>query len=196
MRMRSIAACTLRLPPRFRRVTAAHVGTTSPPCRQRSMLCSKEKLPTGHLRLPKPWPEQALNRHRVRWKPLRKGWAKYRLRRSMLLGKPWRVRVQPMTLATRQHASNFFDLGGHSLLAGRVLARVANIFGVSFPIRTLFEGPTIDALARRVEEAREMQSKEPRSEIAFVEAHGPQSLSIVQENVFRIERELPGLPQF
>jgi len=92
--------------------------------------------------------------------------------------------------------SNFFDLGGHSLLAGRVLARVANIFGVSFPIRTLFEGPTIDALARRVEEAREMQSKEPRSEIAFVEAHGPQSLSIVQENVFRIERELPGLPQF
>lgn len=38
---------------------------------------------------------------------LETGWAKYRLRRSMLLGKPWRVRVLPMTLATRPHASRF-----------------------------------------------------------------------------------------
>src|SRR5262245_48133862 len=81
------------------------------------MLCSKEKLPTGHLRLRKPWSEQALNRHRVRWKPLRKGWAKYRLRRSMLLGKPWRVRVQPMTLATRPHASRLWPTCGALLVS-------------------------------------------------------------------------------
>jgi amino acid adenylation domain-containing protein len=92
--------------------------------------------------------------------------------------------------------SNFFDLGGHSLLAGRVLARVANVFGTSFPIRELFEAPTVDALARRIDEARDMQSKEPPLEIARVETHGPQPVSIVQENVFSIERELPGLPQF
>jgi len=92
--------------------------------------------------------------------------------------------------------SNFFDLGGHSLLAGRVLARVANVFGTSFPIRELFEAPTVDALARRIDEARDMQSKEPPLEIARVEAHGLQPVSIVQENVFSIERELPGLPQF
>jgi amino acid adenylation domain-containing protein len=92
--------------------------------------------------------------------------------------------------------SNFFDLGGHSLLAGRVLARVANVFGVSFPIRALFEAPTIEALARRVDEAREMQAKEPRLEIARVEGDDPQPISIVQEHVSRIERELPGLPQF
>jgi amino acid adenylation domain-containing protein len=92
--------------------------------------------------------------------------------------------------------SNFFDLGGHSLLAGRVLARVASVFGVSFPIRTLFETPTVEGLARRVDEARATQAKAPTVEITRLEGHGLQPVSIVQENVFRIERELPGLPQF
>jgi amino acid adenylation domain-containing protein len=92
--------------------------------------------------------------------------------------------------------SNFFDLGGHSLLAGRVLARVANIFGVSLPIATLFEAPTIEALARRLDEARAIQSKEPRLEIARAKPQDTPSVSIVQENVFGIEREFPGLPQF
>jgi hypothetical protein len=81
------------------------------------MPCSKQKLPMGHLRLRKPWPEQALNRHRIRWKPLRKGWAKYRLRRSMLLDKPWRVRVLPMTLGTRPHVSRLWPACGALLVS-------------------------------------------------------------------------------
>jgi amino acid adenylation domain-containing protein len=92
--------------------------------------------------------------------------------------------------------SNFFDLGGHSLLAGRVLARVASVFHVSLPIRALFEASTIEALARRIDGARATQSTEPRPEIARVERDGPQAISILQEHVLRIERELPGLPQF
>jgi amino acid adenylation domain-containing protein len=91
--------------------------------------------------------------------------------------------------------SNFFDLGGHSLLAGRVLARVANVFRVSLPIRALFEASTVEALARRIDEARATQEKEPRLAIAEAEGQSP-SLSIAQEHMFRIERDLPGLPQF
>jgi acyl carrier protein len=90
--------------------------------------------------------------------------------------------------------SNFFDLGGHSLLAGRVLARVANVFGVSLPIRALFEASTVEALALRIEEAQ--VAAMPRPELPDAGRDHVPCMSILQEQVVRIERELPGLPQY
>ena len=42
---------------------------------------------------------------------------------------------------------SFFDLGGHSLKAGQLVLRVRELFGVDLPVSTLFEGPTIEAMA-------------------------------------------------
>jgi amino acid adenylation domain-containing protein len=91
---------------------------------------------------------------------------------------------------------NFFDLGGHSLLAGQVLARVANAFGVSLPIKAVFEAPTVEELARRIDAASAMKPHAPPVELLRTEETGARTVSIAQDQMIRVERELPGLPQF
>jgi amino acid adenylation domain-containing protein/non-ribosomal peptide synthase protein (TIGR01720 family) len=49
---------------------------------------------------------------------------------------------------------DFFALGGQSLTAIRLLSRVRETFGAELSIRTVFEEPTVTALARRIEGAR------------------------------------------
>jgi amino acid adenylation domain-containing protein len=46
---------------------------------------------------------------------------------------------------------NFFALGGHSLLATQVISRVRATFAAELPLTTLFDSPTVEAMARHVE---------------------------------------------
>jgi len=48
---------------------------------------------------------------------------------------------------------NFFDLGGHSLLATQVVSRMRQTFQVEISLRSLFESPTVAALAAQIENA-------------------------------------------
>ena len=106
---------------------------------------------------------------------------------------------------------NFFDLGGHSLLAGQAMARLSRALGVSLPIKTIFEAPTIEELARRVDEAvaakphkpgasgprlGEKWAAETRQVATRLAEGGPPALSIAQDQMLRIEQNLPGLPLF
>jgi amino acid adenylation domain-containing protein len=49
---------------------------------------------------------------------------------------------------------SFFELGGHSLLAVELFARIERHFGTRMPISTLFGSPTLETLARRIEDAQ------------------------------------------
>lgn len=47
---------------------------------------------------------------------------------------------------------NFFQLGGHSLFGAQVIARVRDEFGIELQLRQVFEQPSVELLARRIEE--------------------------------------------
>src|SRR5262249_57602191 len=46
---------------------------------------------------------------------------------------------------------NFFEIGGHSLLATQVVSRVRNALGVEIGVGSLFEKPTVEGLAGKIE---------------------------------------------
>ncbi|HEX7814032.1 amino acid adenylation domain-containing protein [Dyella sp.] len=57
---------------------------------------------------------------------------------------------QLLDLARVGRHDHFFELGGHSLIAIRLLGKVSQQFGVSLPLASLFNHPTLAALAEAI----------------------------------------------
>jgi amino acid adenylation domain-containing protein len=64
------------------------------------------------------------------------------------LARIWR---ELLGLASVGITESFFDVGGHSLLATRLTSRILATFGVTIPLKRLFETPTIAGIAAMVD---------------------------------------------
>ncbi len=85
---------------------------------------------------------------------------------------------------------SFFALGGHSLLATQVVSRARQAFGVEVPLRTLFEAPTVAALAERVEILR-APGAASLPPIERVPREAPLPLSFAQQRLWIVDRLEP-----
>ena len=86
---------------------------------------------------------------------------------------------------------NFFDLGGHSLLATQLISRVRGAFKVDIALRTLFEKPTIAALADAIEESLRLGNQVEAPPIVWADREQNLPLSFSQQRLWFLNQLEP-----
>ncbi|WP_437971164.1 condensation domain-containing protein [Sorangium sp. So ce260] len=92
---------------------------------------------------------------------------------------------------------DFFSLHGDSLIATQVMSRVRAKLGVELPLRVLFQGPTVAALAAQVDGALRGESRRREfPPIARIPRDGPLPLSFAQHRLWFVDQLDPGSPAY
>jgi acyl carrier protein len=89
---------------------------------------------------------------------------------------------------------DFFELGGHSLLATQVVSRVREAFQVELPLRDLFESPTVQKLAQRLDATQADASSHHAPPLKRTERLGATPLSYAQQRLWFLDQLEPGSP--
>ncbi|HEX3552246.1 MAG TPA: amino acid adenylation domain-containing protein, partial [Thermoanaerobaculia bacterium] len=87
---------------------------------------------------------------------------------------------------------DFFALGGHSLLATQVASRVRQVLGVELPLRSVFEKPTVAALATEIESLQKGERGFEAPPLRPVPREGDLPLSFAQERLWFLDQLQPG----
>jgi amino acid adenylation domain-containing protein len=91
---------------------------------------------------------------------------------------------------------DFFSLGGHSLLGTQVILRINETFQVSIPLRALFDVPTVEGLARLVDEAVLAEQGVKAPPLRPARRDGALPLSFAQQRLWFLDQLHPGNPLF
>ena len=87
--------------------------------------------------------------------------------------------------------NSFFELGGHSLLATQVVSRLQEVFQIELPVRELFEYPTVEALAKRLDQLRKGDKKREIPPLMPMERGEAIPLSYAQQRLWFIDQFTP-----
>ncbi|WP_137918853.1 non-ribosomal peptide synthetase/type I polyketide synthase [Hydrogenophaga sp. 2FB] len=85
---------------------------------------------------------------------------------------------------------DFFALGGHSLLAAKVIGQLNKALGLQLNLRMLFESPSAEKLARRIDEQRGSTAPQ-RAPIVHRSQQQQGPLTLMQERIRFIEEMQP-----
>ncbi|MCK4260161.1 MAG: amino acid adenylation domain-containing protein, partial [Halanaerobiales bacterium] len=82
---------------------------------------------------------------------------------------------------------NFFESGGHSLKATTLISKIYKEFSINLPLRQLFESPTVEGLAKYIDEADESVYQK----IELVDEREYYELSSAQKRLFALNQISP-----
>jgi hypothetical protein len=94
----------------------------------------------------------------------------------------------------------FFEIGGHSLLATQVISRVKDIFEVEIGVRSIFEEPAVEGLARKIEDAMRSGESDEVPPLVRAEREGQTGvrlpLSFAQQRLWFLDQLAPNSPSY
>lgn len=101
----------------------------------------------------------------------------------------WQAVLKRDSVGAHDH---FFHAGGHSLLATQLMAKVRKAFNLELPLRTIFEAPTVRALALHIDQ-RQAERKPDAAvngepELAKIARNGPLPLSFAQQRLWFLDQ--------
>jgi amino acid adenylation domain-containing protein len=87
---------------------------------------------------------------------------------------------------------NFFTSGGHSLLATQLVSRIRSTFNVEFPIRLLFENPTVAEIAGQIRVMQDIHGLATIPAIIPIQRNGVIPVSFSQQRLWFLDQLEPG----